>query len=810
MRIAALLVVAALTSCAGPQGKFVPLITRCETGVYDESEAACFDLAAGATDDKEKLRFVLLGARSKMWRCKSLDSPHCEEALDILWRGSDDPQEVTTVLALSQKACVQGVNTGCIRARDSAWAGRGTPIDGGASMSWHQKCSTCAQPWSGYEPATPPSWLATDADTRLDRARKLASLGLHAFATSVLARELATHKLEGHEAEARALLQSSLATRWTVEVEPLIAREPLQALAAAERLVALEIDDRAIATRRDRIRDGLAAAAIERMTKASTAGRPLAAWFHGAHAKQLGASVTVAKVDVVALWSHLATRPQLSVPASCEWMSAALATSFPTAGANLPVTANLTCRADETTSTTNETYTYTVREMGKVTKTVPGRSYDVPIICRTEGKHSYNEHRCGSERRHSPDTTIVVEEMTDVSHEGTRAVSHRTSTVSITGSLVGGGGSIPITFRKVFDDTAYQTPHGSKSFGASHLVELQSAGTVAVVAGVQQLVATIRKAEAARQISAATAERDPLAAEEHSLRAVTLGDPGERVVATYKLAGSVAQVLEGGPLVLPAVAAAPHVALPAPTQTSGGYPLSHYPRAVLNASMWDYLEKKGEHGTDTGTEPSGENPPTNHKGGVYRLIERTRLVWYRSDRTGQVGTVEQKSTVLGARIERGWHPTPSDEDGVSYGVKPGFLLGGGGDGDLGGFFEGRIGASGGLQYNGVQLLATGGVGFSGMGVRDTVGGSQLESKPDIFFGADLRLGLGDGISFDGRAWTTRGGPLGSEKRFSGALLHRRASGFEIGVELSQRTFGDQDERITGFGALLRAPDFFDR
>ncbi len=483
MRVVVVLVLTALTACAHPRGRFIPVLERCEKGGYEESEAACFDLAATATDESEKLRFQLLGARNKMWRCETLDSPHCETALDVLWRLSDDPQEVTTVLALSQKACVQGVSTGCIRARDSAWLGRGMPIDVGASIAWHKKCSTCDQPWTGYNAESPPSWLTNDAETRLGRARKLASLGAHAIMTKVLALELVTHKLEGHETEARALLQSSLSTRWTVEVEPLIAREPLQALAAAERLVALAIDDSTIATRRDRIRDALAAAAIERMTKASAANRPLAAWFHGARAKQLGASVTVARVDVVALWSQLATRPQIAAPASCEWMRGALATSYPTTGANLPVTANLTCRAEETTSTANETYTYTVREMGKVTKTVPGGTYDVPIICREIGKHSYNDRTCGYEKRTRGASTIEVEEMTDVSHQGTRAVNHRTSTVSVTGSLAGGGFSVPIDFRQVFDDTEYKTPHGSKSFGASHLAELQSAGTTAVVAG---------------------------------------------------------------------------------------------------------------------------------------------------------------------------------------------------------------------------------------------------------------------------------------------------------------------------------------
>ncbi len=299
------------------------------------------------------------------------------------------------------------------------------------------------------------------------------------------------------------------------------------------------------------------------------------------------------------------------------------------------------------------------------------------------------------------------------------------------------------------------------------------------------------------------------------MRAVTLGDPGVRLAATYKLAGSVGQVLEGGPLVLPKVAPAPHVALPAPTASSGGYALSHYPRRpVLNASIWDDLEKKDGHSTDSGTEPGSEsgskNLPTNHKGGVHRLIQRTRLVWHRSDRTGHIGTAEAKTTVLGARIERGWNLTPSDEEGLSYGFKPGFLLGGGGDGELGGYYEGRIGVAAGIQRSFVQFLVTGGVGFSGMGVRDTVGGSELVAKPDVFLGGDLRLGLRDGMSFDGRAWTTGGGPLGSEKRFSGALLHRRVSGFEIGIELSRRKFGDADESITGFGVLLRAPDFFTR
>jgi hypothetical protein len=89
------------------------------------------------------------------------------------------------------------------------------------------------------------------------------------------------------------------------------------------------------------------------------------------------------------------------------------------------------------------------------------------------------------------------------------------------------------------------------------------------------------------------------------------------------------------------------------------------------------------------------------------------------------------------------------------------------------------------------------------------GGSALTSKAGIFWGAALRFGLDAGLSLDGNLRKFSGGPLGDETRYSAQLLYRRESMAEIGIELSMRAFPDQQETITGFGMVLRAPSVFD-
>ncbi len=780
----AIAIAVSLAACGG--ARIVAMRASCENAIHVESAGSCDELSRSATVASEQVRYRLLGARARMWACSDVRAKVCQEALETLWQESEDPQELTTVVALSQQSCLDGEEDGCIRAWMAPWFGRGTALDPAAAMAWHRKLGTV--PWSPSLEKEHPSWPKLGAEARIDRARALVMLGAHVSASTLLAAEWDHGLLAGSETRARDALIGTLEARWYKEVEPRIKSDPYEALAAADRLIALARNFPDLAQRRDKIRADMAAAAVTEMTEAKDAALPLSAWFHGARAAQLDRSVAVPKVDVVALWAKLPSRVAFTVPASCEWMRPALTAAYPANRADLPVTVTLSCASSEKTSPfVDEAYSWDETITERKTNVTAGEEYASTSNVSCTGYGVKNGDLCGQVTTvsHAPDHVEHYTETRIVTHRDTRSIRRRTLAVSVTGSIVSAYGTVPVTFTRVLEEAEYTTPHESSSFTSATLADVRRAGAEAVMAAAAKVSASVREQEAAKEMELA-ADADSEAAEEHLLRAVTLGDPGERLARSYSLPISIEKLLAGEPLVLPS-ATSPEdtllAALPEVQKISVGYELSHYP-------------------------PKPEISAGPEKPSALTVLTRgTEIVLDTGNRTLSPMTGDDvSSTRYGVQVERGWNLSSRKYEKLALGYAPGFVLGGGSNGELGGYFEGRLGGSAGLRGSGVQLLLVGGLGYSSIGVRDAMGTATQKADLDLFYGGDVRLGLDEGLSFDGRLWSSQGGPMGAERRYAAQLLYRRESGAELGIEISIRGYTDQHETMTGLGLVLRTAD----
>ena len=766
---------------------------RCETGNYVESTAACLTLFEAATTDAERERLGLLALRSQMYDCAKTPGSKCQESLEGLWLLSDDPAELSTVVSLSQQQCLDGEAQGCRRAQSAAWVGRGTAVDGGASFAWAAHCTTCTTPWAPYEPPASAGWPAIAGGERLSRASQLAAAGGEVEARALIAAELAAGHYAGRELEAQAMRQAIGARRWAVEVAPYVTTDPRRALGVAEQLAARMPDDVKITRGIGELRAGLAAPALARMEQARRAGLPMTTWFHAARAAQLGAAVTIPRVDVAALWATLPSDARVTVPAACAWAQPASPASSGTA---LDVTASVTCTRDTSPEVIGtETYTTHVDVEVERTRVVKGTTSTATQdrTCTREncikmgnaGNTCFTErYVCGRETTGytAPDTTATYKVKERVARDATRQVRRRTHTITITGVVSSRQGSEPFQLRRERTEIA-DLAAGGRTFSSSALTDLERSGAAEIGAVAARMTASLKPVALARELGAARTERDPLRAEEHALRAVTLGDPAPALIATYQLGSTVQAVLDGAAFARPASATLVAVTPPRPTVITAGYPLSHYPaRPTQHADA----------------APVDRLTPLSRRSG--QLLRRTELVIDRTSRESLVGVGTEGSTMTGVRIERGWNL--SDEE-FGIGFNPGFTFGAGSDDKLGSFYEARVGAAAGMRGESTQLLLIGAVGIAGIGIRDGSGMAARTTETQLIYGAGLRFGLDEGWSLDGRLWGNTSGPLGAGMYAAGQVLRRWVSGTELGIEISRRDHGDA-ARMTGVGLVFRS------
>lgn len=487
---------------------------------------------------------------------------------------------------------------------------------------------------------------------------------------------------------------------------------------------------------------------------AQARGLPLAALFHASRAKQLGGDVSVAPVDVDVLWSELPTRPKISVPDDCEWLRGPIEASYPSASANVVIDARLTCTAASKSWTENQAYVWYTTETREETQTVPGETTRNIGNCWTD-TIPRRMYACWIDTEQAATSKRVT--VTDkIPHDARHDVTRRTMARTVRGTLSSSTSRAEIAFERATDEIEFSDEHGSQSFTttADDLVR-EAMGAVKVA--INELILPVRKTQVAVELAAADRPGDKLTAEEHRLRAWTLGDPASVLAKAYGLT----EVTLAELLVL------------------GGLKVPGELEIVL------FKQKQAEREREATRGPWRPSL-------LSRVVSTPRLTLLRTTRLDGGLT----STGYVGRVELGWRLRKT----LDYAL--GLSLGGGTDDEHGGEYDARAGVAIGLSSGRYQLAYLIGIGVTGIGVRaagETM--STFETQGGAFHGVDLRL-RGKPLGFDGRILQMRGGPLGDGMRALAQVLLALGR-VVVGVEGSiQQYDGDGDAKITSVGLTI--------
>lgn len=794
-----LLMVLAVTAAACSASAQV----RCEQGGYKDSAEACVAMAHKNSHLRdEAARYHTLAGRYGMWACERLSSPACQTALQALFRHSADVMDQTTAVALSQQACLAGSAEGCHRAGAAAWCGHGVPANAVASLAWHQRCSGCG-PWdvSKYVAMGALPWRSPGEADRLERVRELLAAGAHAAASSVL-RGMAADTA----GRVQALREQVALGRWDAEVTPLqAAGKRLYALALAQELAAQSSAGGEIATRLEHMRREFVARELAALKEALSASQPNAARFHAGRAAGLGAQVDRPTIELDALWRDLPIRPRFVLPVGCDWLRPLLEARYPAAKANVTITGNLACTATAKVWTETQAYTWNEKQEQTKQRWVPGTTTRNQQTCYRQTQPICNTYRngqthCTSGLSQSYDcgTTTTTPGRTEsytatvtIPHRGTRQVSRRTLSVAMTGTLDGPSEHRPASYTRVSDESEFNDGHGGvKSFATAGLAQLQASAAVDAIQNIEQILQVTRAGQIGIEMAAA-AKATGLDKEEHWLRAMTLGDPGHALAAIEGLTtAQLAVLVNGGRLPVLAVASSPFVAA-MPVAVTAGYPIPHYPprpqraTAVEDTQIW----------RDAGAVLSKGGDGAAVMSQWYEL-ELGLTQGNRWTKKAAGGAPAIDSSGYGLRLELGPHLSES-----SWLTVPWLALATGTDDKRGAWLDTRAGAGVGFRGDDSQFLFIGGVGYAGLGARQPGASDATRTwAGDLFYGADLRWGLSEGMAFDTRLMKVLGGPLEEEIRLGSQLVYRAKNGIALGVEGTARLAAT--DFITSFGLVL--------
>jgi hypothetical protein len=487
---------------------------------------------------------------------------------------------------------------------------------------------------------------------------------------------------------------------------------------------------------------------------AEARGLPLAALFHAARAKQLGGEISVAQVDVDALWIDLPTRPQISVPEECEWLRDPIESAYPSASANVVIDARLTCTAASNTWTENQAYVWYTTEQHEETQTVPGKTTRSMSNC-WDNSIPRKMYACWVDTV-EPETTAQVTVTDQIPHDATHDVTRRTMALTVRGTLSSSGARADIAFDRAVDEIEFSDEHGAQAFSTTG-DDLVREAMGAIKVGINELIAPVRKAQIEVELAAAGSAGDTLGAEEHRLRAWTLGDPASTLAKAYGLTEpQLADLRAAGGLQVPG-------------------------ERLVTLFQQETAAQEPE-------PPRGPRRPSL----LGRVFSTPRLTLARTTRLDGGLT----SIGYGARIELGWRLRRT----LDYAL--GLAVGGDRDSEHGSEYDARAGVAVGLSSKRYQLAYLIGIGVTGAGVRmPGATASTLETQGNAFHGVDLRL-RGKPLGFDGRILQLRGGPLGDGMRASAQVL-LVVGRVVIGVEGSINQYdGAGDAKITGVGLTL--------
>lgn len=717
---------AAAEASAGPS-----LVEICRDPRYTESSSACFQLARQASSPEVARDLMMTSARRDLWACdENLTGPRCRQAVGTLFEQATEPADVTQAVAILQRMCVDTDEVGCRHVSTAFWYGRGVPVDAVASARWHRRCTACDGAFDpeGLVRDLPEPWAAAPSDEgRRERVDALIAAREYEAAAAVSAAWPA-------RAEIEAMI---LDTRWRAEVEPLRAQGKLIAAigtgrripGAAPRLAGLEAE--------------LAAPHLRWMEEARARRLPLAARFHALVAALFDKNVTVPPEPTTDL-AALPTRFTFTWAGdSCVNLRFVLADRYPSRDANVEVQAALTCSVRSTSREVRETRIVgRERIEHKRTREVPGECSTVQTPCMAElmGKGCYTT-RCSTKTEH-------YTEYEDVPIEETKMVTHYDTHVTVSGTITSRFGTAPVEHTQSGDVAPAVAELGAeREIGWT----IDAWRRSVVKEAIDKELALARRATG-------------LAAEEHLLRAFTLGAPADPLAPASGLdVGQVTSLLRAGTIDLP------YVAAPGPTDGE--------PELIALAAF--------DPAPTLHAEPPDRGP---------RWPERVRLprqlaivgdvvLWKDRDENTQPGG--------GARLELA-SSLERTGDVVLRVSAAAFTV----DGKV---LDGRLAIGTGLRRGALAIVAEVGGGVQSLPVMDA---QRIELDGGWSVAVAHRRATGFGASF--RYEALYGGALDTETRWTLEVARRSARGSAIGAELWRHRWEEAQETLFGVGLCYRA------
>ena len=467
---------------------------RCTSGDYTDSAQHCRALATTAPSSEEAKRLRLRAARLDLWQCADVDNAACPSALVDLWQLSTDPDEVKLAAGLARAVCARHGRPACDVISAAAWFGRGAEADAVVSLG-----TSFTSPYFA-PPTFDEPWAKLTSEDLYARASALVDAGAYRAASHLATSSVASGAMS--PAQGAEVVARSDAAWWAKEVEARIAKgRALDALAAADALAGeastLRRPPRSVAPASSS-RPTLAAIA-----RARTAGLPMSARLHAAIAAGLGATVTVPPAPQVEGQDVRlrATVTGITDP-SCGFLKSLVDGGYPAAGANVTVTARLTCVDDLQT----EQYDRPDVEKKQVEREELVHDGEECHYVRSEACYGFNGVNCRAEVCAPKFKRVKITETRAGKITMRKAERHR-SKVAVKGTLSTPFGTAQVAYERATNDRGGDSRH--EAFAK-------------VREGIERLLVGAVDARIERELAKGQGASGP-ALEEAQLRAIALG-----------------------------------------------------------------------------------------------------------------------------------------------------------------------------------------------------------------------------------------------------------------------------------------------
>ncbi|MBZ0237947.1 MAG: hypothetical protein K8M05_36885, partial [Deltaproteobacteria bacterium] len=487
----------------------------------------------------------------------------------------------------------------------------------------------------------------------------------------------------------------------------------------------------------------LAAPHLRWMEEARARRLPLATRYHALVAAVFDTKVSVPP-EQAPDWTALPTRFAFTwADDGCPDLRLGLALHYPPREANVEVAAALTCSVRSTSREVRETKIVGSRRVEhRRTREVPGECSTVQTPCMAElmGKACYTT-RCSTKTEH-------YTEYEDAPIEETKLVTHYDTHVTVRGTITSRFGTAPIEHTQSGD-----VAPADAEFGAEREIRrtVEAWRRSVIQEAIDKELALARRATG-------------VAAEEHLLRAISLGAPTDLIGPVRGLdAGQLTSLLRVGTVELP------YVAAPGPADGE--------PELIALAAF--------DPAPTLHAEPPDRGPRWPERVRLPRqlAIVGNAVLWKDRDENTQPGG--------GARLELA-SSLERTGDVVLRVSAAAFAV----DGKV---LDGRLAIGTGLRRGALAIVAEVGGGVQSLPVMDE---QRIELDGGWSVAVAHRRATGFGASF--RYEALYGGALDTETRWTLEVARRSARGSAIGAELWRHRWEEAQETLFGVGLCYRA------